>query len=185
MAHDKPIKPPTTTSPPKARHKNHPGHVGNVAVGGGAPIVCSRCQHRHRRCRGHRGGRSQRFRAPARTGADHRSDRDEAAAAVPHIRDGCASAASPRSGIGDFHYWPQLWRIIRPAGSARQIPHQIRAMSASRTSATRSSPTSSRSRSKTKAVTDRRQLGSLDQELLNQADGRQRQGARAARSARR
>src|SRR6187551_3765176 len=82
---NKPITPPQDdVAGPRGRHKTTQVMVGNVAVGGGAPIA-----------------------ALSRAGSELvriTVDRDEAAAAVPHIRDGLRKRGITTPLIGDFHY---------------------------------------------------------------------------------
>jgi (E)-4-hydroxy-3-methylbut-2-enyl-diphosphate synthase len=102
---NKPVKPPENDAAgPKARHKTTQVMVGNVAVGGGAPIVVQSMTNTD----------------TADTEATVRQvgqlwragselvritvDRDESAAAVPHIRDRLRARGINVPLIGDFHY---------------------------------------------------------------------------------
>src|SRR3981189_1153923 len=87
-----------------ARHKTTQVMVGNVAVGGGAPIVVQSMTNTdtadvH--------GPLAQVAALSPAGAEMvriTVDREEAAAAVPHIRDGLRKRGITTPLIGDFHY---------------------------------------------------------------------------------
>src|SRR6202790_3422351 len=102
---NKPIKPPTNDiASPSARHKTTQVMVGNVAVGGGAPIVV---QSKTNTDTADVAGTVAQIDALARAGPELvriTVDRDEAAAAVPHIRDRLAKMGVTAPLIGDFHY---------------------------------------------------------------------------------
>ncbi len=68
-------------------------------------------------------------------------DRDEAAAAVPHIRERLDAARRPVPLIGDFHYIGHKLLAEHPAGGrgAGEIPHQSRQCRLRARSATSSS----------------------------------------------
>ena len=106
-----------------------PVDVGGVIVGGDAPDRRAvDDQHRHRR---HRGRRRARCAALARAGSEIvriTVDRDEAAKAVPHIRDrlaqmGVRRAAGRRLPLQRPHAAGREPRLRR---GARQVPHQSR-----------------------------------------------------------
>src|SRR6266404_1521800 len=84
---NKPIKPPhDDVAGPKARHKTTQVMVGNVAVGGGAPIVVQSMTNTDT---ADVAGTVAQIAALSRAGSELvriTVDRDEAAAAVPHIR---------------------------------------------------------------------------------------------------
>src|ERR1700687_5562638 len=86
---NKPEKPPQDdVAAPKARHKTTEVMVGNVAVGGGAPIVVQSMTNTDT---ADVEGTVAQIAALARAGSELvriTVDREEAAAAVPHIRDG-------------------------------------------------------------------------------------------------
>src|SRR5471030_2301801 len=101
---NKPIKPPENAAAPKARHKTTQVMVGNVAVGGGAPIVVQSMPNTDT---ADIAGTVAQIAALARAGSELvriTVDRDEAAAAVPHIRDALRKRGITTPLIGDFHY---------------------------------------------------------------------------------
>ena len=89
---------------PSPRHKTTQVMVGNVAVGGGAPIVVQSMTNTDT---ADVDGTIAQVAALARAGSEMvriTVDRDEAAAAVPHIRDGLRKRGITTPLIGDFHY---------------------------------------------------------------------------------
>src|SRR5947208_12643088 len=89
---------------PKARHKTTQVMVGNVAVGGGAPIVVQSMTNTDT---ADVDGTIAQVAALSRAGSELvriTVDREEAAAAVPHIRDGLRKQGLTTPLIGDFHY---------------------------------------------------------------------------------
>src|ERR1700694_2386029 len=89
---------------PRARHKTTQVMVGNVAVGGGAPIVVQSMTNTDT---ADVAGTVAQVAALARAGSELvriTVDRDEAAAAVPHIRDALRKRGITTPLIGDFHY---------------------------------------------------------------------------------
>src|ERR1700692_1210608 len=100
-----PVKPPQNdVAAPKGRHKTTQVMVGNVAVGGGAPIVL---QWSTKTDTADVEGTIAQVAALARAGSERvriTVDRDEAAAAVPHIRDGLRKRGITTPLIRDFHY---------------------------------------------------------------------------------
>src|SRR3954447_4831860 len=89
---------------PRARHKTTQVMVGNIAVGGGAPIVVQSMTNTDT---ADIEGTVAQVAALARAGSELvriTVDRDEAAAAVPHIRDGLRKRGITTPLIGDFHY---------------------------------------------------------------------------------
>src|SRR6201747_482284 len=102
---NKPIKPPhEDVAGPKARHKTTQVMVGNVAVGGGAPIVVQSMTNTDT---ADVAGTVAQIAALSRAGSELvriTVDRDEAAAAVPHIRDALRKRGITTPLIGDFHY---------------------------------------------------------------------------------
>src|ERR1700720_1131867 len=106
---NKPVKPPQESpqdnaAGPSARHKTTQVMVGNVAVGGGAPIVVQSMTNTDT---ADVEGTVAQIAALARAGSELvriTVDRDEAAAAVPHIRDGLRKRGITTPLIGDFHY---------------------------------------------------------------------------------
>ncbi len=88
----------------KARHITTPVDVGGVAVGGGAPIVVQSMTNTDT---ADAGSTVQQVAELARAGSELvriTVDREEAAAAVPHIRDKLAKMGVFVPLIGDFHY---------------------------------------------------------------------------------
>src|SRR6201998_2574021 len=102
---NQPVKPPQNdVAGPKGRHKTTEVMVGNVAVGGGAPIVVQSMTNNDT---ADVEGTIAQVAALARAGSELvriTVDRDEAAAAVPHIRDGLRKRGITTPLIGDFHY---------------------------------------------------------------------------------
>src|SRR6201982_2309105 len=98
-------KPPQTAAAgPKGRHKPTQVMVGNVAVGGGAPIVVQSMTNTDT---ADVAGTVEAIAALSRAGSElvHIPvDRDEAAAAVPYIRDALRKRGITTPLIGDFHY---------------------------------------------------------------------------------
>src|SRR6202023_540166 len=91
-------------SGPAARHQTVGVKVGNVTVGGGAPIVVQSMTNTDT---ADVEGTARQVAALARAGSEIvriTVDRDEAAAAVPHIRDRLAQMGVPVPLVGDFHY---------------------------------------------------------------------------------
>src|SRR6201984_1289544 len=106
---NKPVRPPQESSRddvagPRARHKTTQVKVGNVAVGGGAPIVVQSMSNTDT---ADVEGTVAQVAALSRAGSEMvriTVDREEAAAAVPHIRDGLRKQGITTPLIGDFHY---------------------------------------------------------------------------------
>src|SRR5450759_4376465 len=102
---NKPIKSPQNdVAAPSARHKTTQVMVGNVAVGGGAPIVLQSMTNTDT---ADVAGTVEQIAALARAGSELvriTVDRDEAAAAVPHIRDALRKRGITTPLIGYFHY---------------------------------------------------------------------------------
>src|SRR6476661_8412614 len=102
---NRPEKPPhDALAGPMARRKTTQVMVGNVAVGGGAPIVVQSMTNTDT---ADVAGTVEQIAALARAGSELvriTVDRDEAAAAVPHIRDGLRKRGITTPLIGDFHY---------------------------------------------------------------------------------
>jgi (E)-4-hydroxy-3-methylbut-2-enyl-diphosphate synthase len=94
----------TGAAGPAARHLTVPVRVGNVTVGGGAPIVVQSMTNTDT---ADIAGTVTQVAALARAGSELvriTVDRDEAAAAVPHIRDKLAAMGVDVPLVGDFHY---------------------------------------------------------------------------------
>src|SRR6201996_888870 len=101
---NKPEKIETDVAGPSARHKTTQVMVGNVAVGGGAPIVVQSMTNTDT---ADVEGTIAQVAALSRAGSEMvriTVDREEAAAAVPHIRDGLRKQGITTPLIGDFHY---------------------------------------------------------------------------------
>src|ERR1700709_1391983 len=89
---------------PRGRHKTTQVMVGNVAVGGGAPIVVQSMTNTDT---ADVAGTVEQIAALSRAGSELvriTVDRNEAAAAVPHIRDALRKRGITTPLIGDFHY---------------------------------------------------------------------------------
>src|SRR4051794_9306897 len=89
---------------PAARHTTTAVKVGGVTVGGGAPIVVQSMTNTDT---ADIQGTIAQVAALARAGSEMvriTVDRDEAAAAVPHIREGLNKRGIKVPLIGDFHY---------------------------------------------------------------------------------
>src|SRR6202035_5784556 len=104
-AMNQPVKPPENdVAGPKARHQTTQVMVGHVAVGGGAPIVVQSMTNTDT---ADIDGTIAQVAALSRAGSEMvriTVDREEAAAAVPHIRDGLRKRGINTPLIGDFHY---------------------------------------------------------------------------------
>src|SRR6202045_1360707 len=102
---NKPIKPPhDDVAGPNARHKTTQVMVGNIAVGGGAPVVVQSMANTEP---AQVPGPGAQIPGLARAGSELvriTVDREEAAAAVPHIRDALRKRGITTPLIGDFHY---------------------------------------------------------------------------------
>jgi (E)-4-hydroxy-3-methylbut-2-enyl-diphosphate synthase len=102
---NKPVKPPQNDAAgPKSRRTTTQVMVGNVAVGGGAPIVVQSMTNTDT---ADVAGTVEQIAALSRAGSELvriTVDRDEAAAAVPHIRDALRKRGITTPLIGDFHY---------------------------------------------------------------------------------
>src|SRR5579875_3699235 len=91
-------------SGPAERHRTVAVKVGNVTVGGGAPIVVQSMTNTDT---ADVEATARQVAALARAGSEMvriTVDRDEAAAAVPHIRDALAKRGIHVPLVGDFHY---------------------------------------------------------------------------------
>src|ERR1700739_4323781 len=100
---------------PKARHKTTQVMVGHVAVGGGAPIVVQSMTNTDT---ADIDGTIAQVAALSRAGSEMvriTVDREEAAAAVPHIRDGLRKQGIDTPLIGDFHYIGHTLRALYAA----------------------------------------------------------------------
>src|SRR6201987_4294550 len=100
---NKPEKP-SEIAGPSARHQTTQVKVGNVAVGGGAPIVVQSMTNTDT---ADVQSTVEQVAALSRAASEMvriTVDREEAAAAVPHIRDGLRKRGITTPLIGDFHY---------------------------------------------------------------------------------
>src|ERR1700726_4306220 len=91
-------------SGPAERHRAVAGKVGNVTVGGGAPIVVQSMTNTDT---ADAEGTAKQVAALARAGSEIvriTVDRDEAAAAVPHIKEKLLKMNVDVPIVGDFHY---------------------------------------------------------------------------------
>src|ERR1700690_1236638 len=91
-------------SGPAARHQTVGVKVGNVTVGGGAPIVVQSMTNTDTAAVD---GTAKQVAALARAGSEIvpiTVDRDEAAAAVPHIKEQLLKMGMDVPLVGDFHY---------------------------------------------------------------------------------
>src|SRR5947209_17192257 len=89
---------------PAPRHRTTQVKVADLAVGGGAPIVVQSMTNTDT---ADIDGTIAQVAALARAGSELvriTVDREEAAAAVPHIRDGLLKLGLTTPLIGDFHY---------------------------------------------------------------------------------
>jgi (E)-4-hydroxy-3-methylbut-2-enyl-diphosphate synthase len=89
---------------PQGRHKTVAVNVGGVRVGGGAPIVVQSMTNTDT---ADVEGTARQIAALARAGSEIvriTVDRDEAAAAVPHIKDRLGKMGVTVPIVGDFHY---------------------------------------------------------------------------------
>ena len=94
----------TLSAAPLERRQSVPVHVGNVKVGGGAPVVVQSMTNTDT---ADADGTAKQVAALARAGSEIvriTVDRDEAAAAVPHIKDKLLKMGLDVPLVGDFHY---------------------------------------------------------------------------------
>jgi (E)-4-hydroxy-3-methylbut-2-enyl-diphosphate synthase len=94
----------TQSAAPAERHKTVPVMVGNVKVGGGAPIVVQSMTNTDT---ADVNGTVGQVAALHRAGSEYvriTVDRDEAAAAVPHIKEKLLKMGLDVPLVGDFHY---------------------------------------------------------------------------------
>src|SRR5476651_1893143 len=92
------------TANPQARHTSVPVQVGRVTVGGGAPIVVQSMTNTDT---ADIAGTVKQVAALARAGSELvriTVDRNEAAAAVPHIKEKLLAMDVDVPIVGDFHY---------------------------------------------------------------------------------
>jgi (E)-4-hydroxy-3-methylbut-2-enyl-diphosphate synthase len=111
---------------PRARHKTTQVMVGNVAVGGGAPIVVQSMTNTDT---ADVEGTIAQVAALSRAGSEMvriTVDREEAAAAVPHIRDGLRKRGITTPLIGDFDQ--ELLTKLMDENTASPNPRDARAV---------------------------------------------------------
>jgi (E)-4-hydroxy-3-methylbut-2-enyl-diphosphate synthase len=105
----------TQTAAPSERHTTVPVKVGHVKVGGGAPIVVQSMTNTDT---ADVNGTAQQVAALHRQGSEIvriTVDRDEAAAAVPHIKDKLLKMGVNVPLVGDFHYIGHKLLAAHPA----------------------------------------------------------------------
>jgi (E)-4-hydroxy-3-methylbut-2-enyl-diphosphate synthase len=105
----------TQSAAPSERHTTIPVKVGHVTVGGGAPIVVQSMTNTDT---ADAEGTAQQVAALARQGSEIvriTVDRDEAAAAVPHIKDKLLKMGVNVPLVGDFHYIGHKLLAAHPA----------------------------------------------------------------------
>src|SRR6478609_1228378 len=105
----------TQSAAPEQRRQSVPVFVGKVQVGGGAPIVVQSMTNTDT---ADVNGTAQQFAALARQGSEIvriTVDRDEAAAAVPHIKDKLLKMGMNVPLVGDFHYIGHKLLAAHPA----------------------------------------------------------------------
>jgi (E)-4-hydroxy-3-methylbut-2-enyl-diphosphate synthase len=110
---------------PKGRHRTVQVVVGNVKVGGGAPIVVQSMTNTDT---ADIEGTVKQVAALARAGSEMvriTVDRDEAAAAVPHIREKLDKLGVDVPLIGDFHYIGHKLLADHPACAAALSKYRI------------------------------------------------------------
>src|ERR1700682_4577533 len=113
---NQPVKPPQNdVAGPNARHKTTQVMVGNVAVGGGAPIVVQSMTNTDT---ADVAGTVAQVAALSSAGSEMvriTVDRDEAAAAVPHIKERLLKMNVNVPIVGDFHYIGHKLLAYHPA----------------------------------------------------------------------
>src|SRR6202161_4923688 len=116
-------------SGPAERHKTVAVKVGNVTVGGDAPVVVQSMTNTDT---ADVEGTAKQVAALARAGSELvriTVDRDEAAAAVPHIKDRLGQMGVDVPLVGDFHYIGHKLladHTAPAAGGAHEQPQQHR-----------------------------------------------------------
>src|SRR6201988_166762 len=112
-------------SGPAERHKTVPVQVGNVTVGGGAPIVVQSMTNTDT---ADAEATAKQVAALARAGSEIvriTVDRDEAAAAVPHIKDALGKMDVDVPIVGDFHYIAHKLLADHPACAEARDNYRI------------------------------------------------------------
>src|SRR5215213_4273904 len=105
----------TASAAPLERRKSIPVFVGKVKVGGGAPVVVQSMTNTDT---ADAEGTARQVAALARAGSEIvriTVDRDEAAAAVPHIKDKLLKMGLDVPLVGDFHYIGHKLLAAHPA----------------------------------------------------------------------
>jgi (E)-4-hydroxy-3-methylbut-2-enyl-diphosphate synthase len=114
-----------TTAAPGARHLSVAVNVGRVTVGGGAPIVVQSMTNTDT---ADVAGTVRQVAALARAGSEIvriTVDRDEAAAAVPHIKDRLLKMGVDVPIVGDFHYIGHKLLADHPAAAEALDKYRI------------------------------------------------------------
>ena len=150
--------------------------VGNVAVGGGAPIVVQSMTNTDT---ADIEGTIAQVAALARAGSELvriTVDRDEAAAAVPHIRDGLRKRGITMPLIGDFHYIGHKLLADYPACAEALDKYRINPgnVGFKNKRDTQFADIIEIAQQERQAGPDRRQLGLARSGTADQADGRER-----------
>src|ERR1700753_4093650 len=171
---------------PRARHKTTQVMVGNVAVGGGAPIVGQSMTNTDT---ADIEGTIAQVAALSRAGSEMvriTVDRDEAAAAVPHIRDGLRKRGITTPLIGDFHYIGHKLLADYPACAEALDKYRINTgnVGFKNQRDTQFADLLEIANKEQKAGPHRRQLGFARPGTADQADGREYRLAQSARCAR-
>ena len=175
-----------TEAGPQERHRSVPVDVGGVLVGGGAPIVVQSMTNTDT---ADVEGTARQVAALARAGSEIvriTVDRDEAAAAVPHIKErllGMGVAGADRRRL-PLYRSQAARRPSRLRGGARQVSHQsgqCRLQGEEGPAVRRHRRDRDQAR---QAGAHRRQLGLARSGAAHAADGRERALARPDRRAR-
>ncbi len=152
---------------PRPRHTTTAVQVGSVTVGGGAPVVVQSMTNTDT---ADVDGTVRQVAALARAGSEIvriTVDRNEAAAAVPHIKERLLKMGVTTPIVGDFHYIGHKLLADHPACAESLDKYRINPGNvASRRRRTAGSAPSSRRRSSTRSPCASAPTGSLDQELL-------------------
>ena len=165
----------TQSAAPNERRQSVPVHVGNVQVGGGAPIVVQSMTNTDTADVNATVGQVA---ALARAGSEIvriTVDRDEAAAAVPHIKDRLLKMGVDVPLVGDFHYIGHTLLANHPGCAEALDKYRINPgnVGFGKKKDTQFSSIVEMAIKHNKPVRIGANWGSLDQELLTQADGRE------------
>src|ERR1043165_6009258 len=115
----------TQSAAPHARHKTVQVRVGHVKVGGGAPVVVQSMTNTDT---ADVEGTARQVAALARAGSELvriTVDRDEAAAAVPHIKERLLKMGVDVPIVGDFHYIGHKLLADHPAAAEALDKYRI------------------------------------------------------------